>query len=322
MSRAPRRYAALVPFIAIFTASLAVTAPARSQTSRPASKQPAATAALDAPANVLGRLRASGLASSTDIITVFYPDQLEARALADRARVQGAMRFFADSLGVTPEITLGVLDRRTWESLGVPQPYGIPGVEGEPSVAYVPATDDGLAATDALSIAAAVGDSARRLLAAAGTDWERAARSHVALVGLHELGHTLVSAYGIRTRSPWLGEWLATYAAYTYMRAERPSEALVWEGVLQGFRDAVQPEHRSLSEFDRLYFGVGALNYVWYQARFQQQVQAVHAAQGVEFLRRVRAAFGPDAPPASPEEVLDRLERVAPGFRAWAAEMR
>jgi hypothetical protein len=186
----------------------------------------------------------------------------------------------------------------------------------------VPATDDGLAATDALSIAGQVGDSSRRLLAAAGTDWDRAARSHVALVGLHELGHTLVDAYGIRIRTKWLHEFLATYAAYSFMRAHRPREALVWQGVLQGFREAVHPEHRTLAAFERLDFGVGALNYVWYQARFQSQVEAVHAAQGLDFLRRVRTAFGPDAPPADAEETMARLERVAPGFAAWAAAMQ
>jgi len=281
---------------------------------QPASSEPSGA--------VLTRLRASGLPSSTDRITVFYPAGLEERALADRARVQEALRFYADSLGVTPELTLGVLDRRTWESLGVMQPFGIPGVSGVPAVAYVPATDDGLAATDALSIAAQVGDSARRLLAAAGTTWDAAARSHVALVGLHELGHVLVETYGIQTRSAWLNEWLATYAAYAFMRAERPREALVWEGVLHGFREAVAPAHRTLEAFDRLYFGVGALNYVWYQARFQQQVQAVHAAHGVEFLRRVRAVFAPDAAPATAEEVLTRLDAIAPGFGAWAASMR
>lgn len=276
----------------------------------------------DAPDAVLSRLRASGLASSTDRITVFYPAGMEARAIVDRARVQEALRFYADSLGVTPELTLGVLDRRTWESLGVPQPYGIPGVSGVPAVAYVPATDDGLAATDALSIAARVGDSAQALLKAAGTDWERAARSHVALVGLHELGHVLVDRYGIHTRSAWFNEWLATYAGYAFMRAARPEEALVWEGVLQGFRDAVTPDHRTLDDFERLYFGVGALNYVWYQARFQQQVQSVYAVHGVDFLRRVRVEFAADTPPATAADVLTRLESIAPGFRAWAESMR
>lgn len=285
--------------------------------------QPAPAAAPPtADEDVLGRLRASGLQSRTDRITVYFPAGMEARALTDRARVQEALAFFADSLGVRPELTLAVADRAAWAALRVPQPYGVPGVSGVPSVAYVPATDDGLAATDALSITAEVGDSARRLLAAAGTDWDRAARSHVALVGLHELGHTLVNAYGIRTRSKWLHEFLATYAAYTVMKAKRPQEALVWQGVLHGFRDAVRPAHRTLETFERLYFGVGALNYVWYQAHFQAQVQAIHAVHGLDFLRQVRVAFGPDRAPADHDETLARLDALAPGFASWAATMR
>ncbi len=274
-------------------------------------------------ADLLARVRASGLESATDRITVFYPKGQTDRALEARTRVQEALAFFADSLGVAPELSLAVLDRGHWERLGIQQPYGIPGVDGVPPVAFLPATDDGLAATDALSIAAGVGDSARRLLAAAGTDWTTAASSHVALVGLHELGHALVDAYGIEVRSRWLNEWLATYAGYTFMRAHRPREALVWEGVLHGFRDAARPAHRTLAAFDRLYFGVGALNYVWYQARFQQQVQAVHAQHGLDFLRQVRAGFPRgSAPVTSADEVLTRLERIAPGFSAWAATMR
>ncbi len=274
-------------------------------------------------ADLLARVRASGLESATDRITVFFPAGQGERARNARTRVQEALAFYADSLGVTPELSLAVLDRATWERLGIQQPYGIPGVDGVPPVAFLPATDDGLAATDALAIEPGVGDSARRLLDAAGTNWVDASRSHVALVGLHELGHALVDAYGIEVRSLWLNEWLATYAGYTFMRARRPQEALVWDGVLHGFRDAARPKHRTLAAFDRLYFGVGALNYVWYQARFQEQVQAVHARYGLDFLRRVRAAFPRGAAPvSSPDEVLARLERIAPGFSAWAATMR
>jgi hypothetical protein len=135
----------------------------------------------------------------------------------------------------------------------------------------------------------------------------------VSLVGLHELGHTLVHTYGVQTGTKWLHEFLATYAAYTFMRAHRPAEVLTWSGVLQGFREAAQPEHRTLDAFERLYFGVGPLNHVWHQARFRGQVEAVHAPHGLHFLRRVREAFGPEAPPASVEETIARLERIAPG---------
>jgi hypothetical protein len=275
------------------------------------------------PASLLDRVRALGLASSTDRITVFHDRGHEAKALRLRAMVQDALQFFTDSLGATPHLTLAVVERATWERMAVGQPYGIPGVDGTPPVAFIPATDDGLAAEDALSIEAGISDSARRLVAAAGMDWPTASRRYVDLVGLHEMGHAFAESYGIRTRTRWFGEFLATYFAWSYLQAARPREASLWSGILQGYRDAVHPSHRTLADFERLYFGVGAQNYVWYQARFQQQVAAVHARYGVGFLRAARRAFPPDAkPPRSLDELTARLEAVAPGFAPWAEGMR
>lgn len=275
------------------------------------------------PADLLARVRALGLPSATDRITVYYDRGHEAKAIRLRAMVQEAMRFFTDSLGVAPNLTLAVLEPAQWEKLRLGQPYGIPGVDGVPPVAFVPATDDGLAATDALSIEAGISDTARRLVGGAGMDWPTASRRYVDLVALHEMGHAFADASGIRVPSKWFGEFLATYFAYTYLAAARNADAKLWSGVLQGYRDAVRPEHRTLAAFERLYFGVGAQNYVWYQARLQQQVAAVHARYGVGFLRAVRQAFPPGATPVrGTEELVHRLERLAPGFARWAEGMR
>src|SRR5690606_18911481 len=140
------------------------------------------------------------------------------------------------------------------------------------------ATDDNLAANDALAIEPGISDSARALITASGRTWEDASRRYVDLVGLHELGHVFAGAYGIRVQSKWFNEWLATYFCYAFLRAHRPLDAHLWEGILQGYVDAVQPEHRTLDAFEQIYFGVGARNYVWYQARFQQSVAQVYDA--------------------------------------------
>jgi len=275
------------------------------------------------PANLLQRVRALGLPSSTDRLTVYFNRGHEAKAVRIRTLVQDARQFFADSLGLSPELAIAVLERPTWDRLITWQPYGIPGVEGAPPVAFLPATDDNLAADDALSLETAISDTARRLIAASGRTWTEASKRYVDLVGLHELGHAFAKAYGIDVPSKWFNEWLATYFCYTYLRAARPADARLWEGVLQGYRDAVHPEHRTLEAFERLYFGVGAQNYVWYQARFQQQLQRVHDEQGVTFLRRLKQAFPRGATrAASREELLQRLDSIEPGFGAWAATMR
>jgi len=275
------------------------------------------------PANLLQRIRALGLPSSTDRLTVYFNPGHEAKAVRIRTLVQDARQFFADSLGLAPELAIAVLERPTWDRLITWQPYGIPGIEGTPPVAFLPATDDNLAADDARSLEAAISDTARRLIASSGRTWAEASKRYVDFVGLHELGHAFASAYGIDVPSKWFNEWLATYFCYTYLRAARPKDAKLWEGILQGYRDAVHPEHRTLETFERLYAGVGANNYVWYQARFQQQVERAHDAQGVTFLRRLKQAFPRGATRiASPDELLRRLDALQPGFRTWAATMR
>ncbi len=322
--RLPRRCCrSILPRFARHAALIAATAIA-SPLAYASAQQPAPPLAPPAapPSDLLRRVRALGLPSATDRLTVYYDRGHEAKAVRVRALIQEAMQFFADSLGVTPELSIAVLERPNWDRLITWQPYGIPGVEGSPPVAFLPATDDNLAADDALSLEAAISDTARRLVTESGHTWAEASRRYVDVVGLHELGHAFAKAYGIEVRSMWFNEWLATYFCYTYLRAARPADARLWEGVLQGYRDAVRPEHRTLERFDRLYFGVGAQNYVWYQARFQQQVRAVHDAQGVAFLRALRQAFPRGATPVESRAALvRRLDGLAPGFSSWAAGM-
>jgi len=274
-------------------------------------------------ADLLARVRALGTPSSTDRLTVYYDRGHEAKAVRLRTLVQDALQFFADSLGVSPELSLAVLERSAWERVINGQPYGIPGVEGIPPVAFLPATDDNLAANDALSIEAGISDSARKLVAAAGRTWADASRRYVDLVGLHELGHVFAGAYGISVKSKWFNEWLATYFCYAYLRTARPKDARLWEGILRGYTDAVRPEHRTIAAFERLYFGVGAQNYVWYQARFQQRVAAAYDVHGLSLLRALRKELPRGAPPiASQDALLARLDKLAPGFATWGAGMR
>jgi hypothetical protein len=252
---------------------------------------------------------------------VYYTEGHQEQALRLRALVEEAMRFYADSLGVQAPLSLAVLDRDHWGRIGVGQPYGLPGVGGTPPVAFLPATDDNVAADDALSIRASVSPAALRLVEASGHSYEDGARRYVDLVGLHELGHTYNRAFGIHPGHRWLNELLASYAAYTFLRQRHPRQAQLWDGILQGYVDAVRPGHTSLEDFNRLYAGVGPQNYVWYQARFQEMVRSTYEAKGVGFLREVRAAFPEGEPPASMDAALGRLERIHPGFRAWAAEL-
>lgn len=287
----------------------------QAQPAAPVAQTPPSTAA----PGLLDRVRGLGLSLSPGPVQTWHPPELTARATALRALIEDAAAYFRDTLGVEAELHLAVLTREQWQAVIRGQPYGIPGVAGRPPVIFMPATDDGLATTDALALKDRVAPSTLRRLADAGFSYEAAAARYVDLVGLHELGHVFTHQYGIRPDSRWLDELLATYFAYAYLRARRPDLVPLWEGVLQAYVDAVRPAHRSLADFDRLYFGVGAQNYVWYQAQFQVLVTRVYAARGLDLLRELRGAFAATSSvtPGAPL-IVQRLEPLMPGIREWA----
>lgn len=274
---------------------------------------------------LITRVRALGLAHRPGPLGLYFDPAHAARAENLHALVAEAMGWYREKLGVEGGLTLVVMPRERWEALGVAQPYGIPGVgvsgvAGEPPVIFMPATDDGLAATDALALQPRVRPATLQTLRAAGYDYALAAHRHVDLIGLHELGHVFVRRFGIQPPNLWLDELLSTYFAHAFLAARHPAQATMFGGVLQAYIDAVQPAHRSLEDFERLYFRVGSLNYVWYQAQFHRRVVELHAAQGLAALEPMRAAFGLPRPvrPA-PVALLAELEPLAPGFQAWAA---
>jgi hypothetical protein len=269
---------------------------------------------------LLEQLRALGLRSApVGRLGVWFPPEQQPRAMALGLLVDGAANFFHDQLAIDGQLHLALLTREHWAALIPWQPYGIPGVAGRPPVVFMPAGDDGLAAEDALALHPRVASATLQALAAAGYGYETASRRYVDLVGLHELGHAYARRYGIWANCRWLDEMVATYFAYAYLREKHPRLVPLWDGVLQAYVDAVRPTYTSLEDFDRLYFGVGAQNYVWYQAQFQRRVREVFAARGLDFLVDLRMRFGTPSPVAlAPQRILQRLEALLPGFIAWA----
>jgi hypothetical protein len=150
---------------------------------------------------------------------------------------------------------------------------------------------------------------------------------------LHEIGHIQVRESGIETANRWFEEFLSNYLSYTYLRAEQPRLANVVEA-LNLIRLGPVP-HTSLEEFERLTLdpkaptsptNIGSDNYAWYQQQFERRAISVHnACGGVDFLTKVKAAF-PNSGAApkdkvAPNTLLARLERLCPGFQAWASAL-
>lgn len=307
--RSSVRYALLsiACFIACFIACLFVGAgPAQAQEDAPLSE----------------RIRLLDLDSLDAGLVVYHSSGYGDRAEAIGRQIAASNAFYRDSLGAEVEIRVALLDPADHERASTGLPYGLPFIDDH--MAVLPA-DLGSGAVIEMYAPFETTASPEILasLQAVELSYEEAKRHMVDLIGLHEIGHAQVSAYGIDARQPWFNEFLASYFGYAYMRSREPEMSVVWDAVTQAGREGYVPTHSSLDDLNRLYIGVGVGDYVWYQNVFQERIRAVYDEQGLGFLRRVRERLsdsGWDPEPAA--ELLEVLEEIAPGFTGWSETFR
>ena len=253
-------------------------------------------------------------------IPAHFSQGAEQRARDLQGVLAKASAFYRERLGVSPTFTLALLDPPAWKSV-TGGPYGLPFVNGSPPVMVLPFRQEGAIVTGYMANASRLPGEVVKLVEASRRPFAAHVADMVDLVGYHELGHLYVGEWGINPHTRWFSELLATYFGYAFMAERLPDLARTWEIVSRS--DAGNtPEHRSLADFERLYSGVGADNYIWYQGRFSERVFAIFASERLDFLRKVKNAFprGPNER-LPPDQMLEQLEKMWPGFNAWAMSL-
>ena len=231
-----------------------------------------------------------------------------------------ASAFYRKRLGVSPTFTLALLDPPAWTSV-TNVPYGLPFVTGDPPVMTLPFRQEGAVVTGYMANASRLPADVVKLVETSRRPFAAHVADMVDLVGYHELGHLYVGEWGINPHTRWFGELLATYFGYAFMAEQLPDLARTWE-IVSRSDGGNTPQHRSLADFERLYSGVGADNYIWYQDRFSERVFAIFPIDGLDFLRKVKDAFPRDSnEKLASDALLERLENIRPGFKAWAAAL-
>ena len=257
-------------------------------------------------------------------IPTYYSPGSEQHA-RDLQRFMTGERVFAKrELRVDVPLSLAVLDPAQWQRVETQIPFPMPSVDGRPSVALLPA--DWAAAPGFFPKQSDIDPAVVKAVEARGVSWDEATHRAMDLTGGHELGHTVEHVYGIDPGTNWLNEFLANYVMVAYLQRDRRD--LLWLiPVLQSLCHLDQPEpYVSLDDFESRYTQIldtDASNYAWYQGQFTEQVLRVYARQGVDFLRKVREAFpaGDVRPEPDNAETLRCLEKISPGFIAWARAM-
>jgi hypothetical protein len=198
-----------------------------------------------------------------------------------------------------------VADEQDWESR---QPYGLPFFNNDdgqirPGIVVMPAgSGDFWVAIGKDLDEASPGDYPRLLATypddAGGLDLQ----PFFDLVTIHELGHAFEVLGDLRLPTFWLGEIFANLALHAFIATRRPEsldtlEVLSIVGVQSLGRGArMRAEGFStLEDLEAHYTGganpMNALNYVWYQYRWQRLAATMFGADGEEGLVRFWECF-------------------------------
>jgi hypothetical protein len=226
--------------------------------------------------------------------------------------------FFDRRLGVRVELRVALLDPADFARALPAAAYGMPFVRG--GVAVLPANLESGAVVDAYqALRPTAPIHVIEDLQSQSLSFERAAQAMVDLVALHEFGHVQAESYGIDPRQAWFAEFMATYFAYAYLRSAELELARLWDAVAEAGREGVDPTYTSLDDLNRLYTGVGPVNYVWFQDILQGRVRSVYDSQALAFISHVRSRFGDvEWTPRQAGEMLEVLEEIEPGFITWS----
>lgn len=251
---------------------------------------------------------------------VFYSPGHETRAEQIATQCDRATTYFNEVLGSKPTTSLFILGPDEWSEYGTFPVYGMPHY---PNSAQLPEAQGD---RDRLVIAAEDNDfwrsfvpSLEQLPPAMAEDVRSAYTSGSGelsmmpffdLLALHELGHGFHFQAGLNMQRFWMQELLANMMLHTYV-AENEPEALpaletLPEMVVRA--GSAEYEHTSLADFERLYTGMDAKNYGWYQSRLHVAAKQIYEAGGKEVVSRLWDALKNNEEDLSDAQLIELLE--------------
>jgi hypothetical protein len=295
-----------------------------------ASVLPAVTALADGAELIAQRLSELGLSSFEEPIRTHYSEGAMAPAMQLAKNIVAMREFYIRQLGIQTPVALGVLNSSDWSRLhpSIP-PYGMPFfISGKQPRIGMPAPG-GIAFDFLMKDNMSITPEQQAFLTDRKVTFETIAEKQVDAIAFHELGHILLTAYGIDPRCRWLDEFLSTYFGEVFMAKEQGDWTLGMEFPEKptSLDPPKRPKHTTLEDFEELYVRVD--DYIWYQLQFSKHVKEVQSRMGLEFLKEVKRLFPAESgstarigEPISPSESLARLEGISPGFQKWAKVFR
>lgn len=270
-------------------------------------------------------IKSLSLESIPGNLPTFYSPHAEARAKDLQGLLGGEIAYYSDLFRVPfGPIAMAVLDPEQWPSVAGREPYGLPSVDGtRPAVVVMPVSW-GEVTWMAVPKREEVPPAMLRKALANGKKWNQVKFEGCDGIGTHEIGHYVIRQLGIDPQTKWFNEFLASYVGYAYLKTKVPAKALSNEIFWTVGLDNSPHPFTKLDDFERKYDQLQEEypgNYGWYQLALDQRVIEIYAQRGVGYLREVRKEFPSGVQSLDSAKLLNKLERISPGWRAWAAQL-
>ncbi|MFW5644481.1 MAG: hypothetical protein ACOCZL_01080, partial [Bacteroidota bacterium] len=267
----------------------------------------------DSPAqSTLEKIKSLELNETDGDIPAYYTEGFEERAKETLDFLRYSKEYFEENFQVSQFFSLAVLDSASWIKI-TRIPYGLPFVSGPPYVVCIPASTDNV-----LARIVSGGLTDHDFSSSYSMTRDEIVNRFISLIGFHELGHIYANEYGMSFPNKWTYEFAATYFAFSYMEDRQPEMSRLWLDVSEALLEEIEPEHRSLSDFEELYVRVGVEDYAWYQMVFLQRVKEVYDRKGNEFTIQYKSHSWPTE---SENHYLGEMKEIVPGFLDWASNM-
>jgi hypothetical protein len=252
--------------------------------------------------------------------TYYSPGQ-KRRAQFLQNLISGEIAFYSDVFGLHfAPITLAVLDPQQWSKVVIFN-YGVPSMSSPPYIFTMPSD---WSKSDAVPFPSKedVDEETLKRAHAERHSWKDLQYEGGDGIGTHEIGHSITLQLGIDTQTRWFHEFLASYIGYAYLQAKKPREVLGNEVFWNvGYAKTPHP-HSDLEYMDTNFRDLvtkDPVNYAWYQFALDQRLLVVYKQEGLGFISKVRQSFPEGGPKLNTAQVLEKLELIDPGWKAWAA---
>lgn len=259
---------------------------------------------------------------------VYYSAGYKQRTATIAHRIEKAMIYNQQLLGMKPVFTVLVLTQNDWSTYTNFPVYGMPHYIPENKRLIVAAEDNPFwksflppldqltpALREAVSTTYKIEDSSISM------------RAFFDLLALHELGHAFHMQGGLTMQRMWMGELFCNILLHTYIAEKEPKAlpalTLFPKMVVAG--GTKEFTYTSLREIEEWYEEIGmrhAKNYGWYQSRWHIAAGNIYDTEGKDVLRKLWDALEAQKEKLTDEQLMALLEKsgaksVSDMMRNW-----